>query len=73
MKTRARIAAVGGLALLVACGGGEPEVGMETGPTMADRVAQFAPVTLDFDASLLDDRQKRVMRRLVEASDHLDA
>ncbi|MCL7979854.1 MAG: peptidase [marine benthic group bacterium] len=73
MKTRASIAAVGGVALLVACGGGEPEVAMETGPTMADRVAQFAPVTLDFDASLLDDRQKRVMRRLVEASDHLDA
>ncbi|MCL7963414.1 MAG: hypothetical protein M8860_11255, partial [marine benthic group bacterium] len=73
MKTRASIAAVGGVALLVACGGGEPEVAMETGPTMVDRVAQFAPVTLDFDASLLDDRQKRVMRRLVEASDHLDA
>ncbi|MFQ5690958.1 MAG: peptidase [Gemmatimonadota bacterium] len=35
------------------------------------RVAQFAPVTLTFDASLLDARQKAALRRLVEASDHL--
>jgi hypothetical protein len=62
-----------GLGLVTGCGGGEAEVAEETGVTMSERVAQFAPVTLDFDASLLDERQKRVMRRLVEASDHLDA
>jgi len=72
-----RIAAVlgvlGVMAAGAACARGEPETTAETGSTIADRVAQFAPVTLDFDASLLDDRQKRVLRRLVEASDHLDA
>jgi hypothetical protein len=62
-----------GLGLVTGCGGGEAEVAEETGVTMSERVAQFAPVTLEFDASLLDERQKRVMRRLVEASDHLDA
>jgi hypothetical protein len=62
------------MGLVTACGGdGGPEVAGETGVSMSERVAQFAPVTLEFDASLLDERQKRVMRRLVEASDHLDA
>ena len=59
--------------MITACAGGDTESAVDAGPTIADRVAQFAPVTLDFDASLLDDRQKRVLRRLVEASDHLDA
>jgi hypothetical protein len=59
--------------LIAACAGGEPESAVESGASIADRLAQFAPVTLNFDASLLDDRQKRVLRRLVEASDHLDA
>jgi len=58
---------------MTACGGGEQEIAVDSGSAMADRVAQFAPVTLEFDASLLDERQKRVLRRLVEASDHLDA
>jgi hypothetical protein len=39
---------------------------------MAERVDQFAPVTLGFDPSLLDDRQRAVLRRLVEASVILD-
>ena len=74
MRKAASLLVLAGLGLAAACGGDTgPEVAAETGPTMADRVAQFAPVTLDFDASLLDDRQKRVLRRLVEASDHLDA
>jgi len=74
VKRTASLLALAGVALATACGGdGEPEVAVETGSTMADRVAQFAPVTLDFDASLLDDRQKRVLKGLVEASDHLDA
>ena len=73
MRIRSSLVAVASLALAAACSGSEPEAAAESGATMADRVAQFAPVTLDFDASLLDDRQKRVMRLLVEASDHLDA
>ena len=73
MRIRSSLVAVASLALAAACGGGEPEMSGESGASMADRVAQFAPVTLDFDAALLDDRQKRVMRLLVEASDHLDA
>jgi hypothetical protein len=74
MRRTANLLALVGLGLAAACGGdGGSEVAIETEATMADRVAQFAPVTLDFDASLLDDRQKRVLRRLVEASDHLDA
>jgi len=74
VRKAASLLVLAGLGLATACGGdGGPEVAVETGATMADRVTQFAPVTLDFDASLLDDRQKRVLRRLVEASDHLDA
>ncbi len=74
MRKAASLLAMVGLGLAAACGGdGGPEVAVEAGATMAERVAQFAPVNLDFDASLLDDRQKRVVKRLVEASDHLDA
>ncbi|MEJ2481550.1 MAG: peptidase [Gemmatimonadota bacterium] len=73
MKIRATMAWIAGLALVAACAAEAPDVMDESGRTIADRVEQFAPVTLDFDDSLLDDRQKRVMRRLVEASDQLDA
>lgn len=37
------------------------------------RVDQFAPVTLSFDETLLDSGQRRALKKLVEASDHLDA
>ena len=37
------------------------------------RVDQFAPVTLTFDQDLLDPGQKVALKKLVEASDHLDA
>lgn len=37
-----------------------------------ERLAQFAPITLTFDDSLLDESQRRVVERLVEASRHLD-
>jgi hypothetical protein len=37
------------------------------------RLARFAPVTLTFDESLLDASQKRVLARLIEASDLLDS
>ena len=74
MRKAASLLTLAGLALAAACGGdGGPEVAVEAGATMTERVAQFAPVNLDFDASLLDDRQKRVVKGLVEASDHLDA
>jgi hypothetical protein len=36
------------------------------------RVAQFAPVRVTFDESLLDDRQRQAMKKLVQASDILD-
>ncbi|MFQ5530385.1 MAG: hypothetical protein ACE5FP_08560, partial [Gemmatimonadota bacterium] len=36
------------------------------------RTAQFSPVELTFDADLLDERQKHVVRHLVEASRELD-
>jgi hypothetical protein len=58
--------------LFAGCGSDEPRTG-EDAMTMQERLAQFAPVELSFDASRLDDRQKRVVRRLVEASDHLDS
>ncbi|MGW8283906.1 MAG: hypothetical protein ACWGON_11455, partial [Gemmatimonadota bacterium] len=71
MKRLDIMALAGALAvatMAAACGGGEPDGAVESESSMPDRVAQFAPVTLDFDASQLDDRQKRVLRRLVEAS-----
>jgi hypothetical protein len=39
---------------------------------MQDRLAQFAPVTLGFDETLLDVDQRRVVKELVQASGHLD-
>ena len=44
-----------------------------TPENLRHRLARFAPVTLTFDESLLDASQKRVLVRLVEASDLLDA
>ena len=70
----AGIVAITGLsALLVAGCRGEEGDDAEDAMTMQDRLARFAPVTLEFDAARLDDRRKRVVRRLVEASDHLDS
>jgi hypothetical protein len=64
-----------GLAALapLACAGerGAGTEGAEGGDMQA-RLEQFAPVTLGFDASLLDTDQRRVVRELVEASHHLD-
>lgn len=73
---------------LAACGGGEqvadgpvPGMGPDGSVELAAglqpeeleaRVEQFVPVTLDFDHSLLDTRQKALLRKLVEASDRLD-
>ncbi len=39
---------------------------------LRERVAQFAPVEIGFDASLLDERGRRAVKALVEASDVLD-
>ncbi len=52
------------------CGGDGAETSGDG--TMQGRLDQFAPVTLTFDASLLDADQRRVLRELVEASRHLD-
>lgn len=69
------------------CGPGEPEaqttgavdpagnVRLGEGLTPEElraRLEQLAPVTLDFDESLLDARQKALLKKLVEASDRLD-
>jgi hypothetical protein len=71
--------------LMVACG--EPETAeMEYGSAvdaarLADgidateiesRLAQFAPVRVTFDESLLDDGQRQALKKLVQASDILD-
>ncbi len=39
---------------------------------LARRVDQFAPVELTFDASLLDERKRQIVKKLVQASDILD-
>jgi len=61
---------------LGACGDGSSETADQEPPaelTEAQaRTAQFAPVHLSFDASVLDDRQKQVIRHLVDASRELD-
>lgn len=67
------LVALAGLALGCGPAQDEGEAGVKPSGFMQDRLDQFAPVTLGFDASLLDDRQRRVIRKLVEASDHLDA
>jgi hypothetical protein len=68
----ATVLALAVVGLAAGCGGREPAAG-EGEMTIEDRLARFAPVTLEFDASQLDERQKRVVRRLVDAADHLDA
>lgn len=69
---RARILATAvALPLCLACAG-EPETGAETESDIQERLAQFAPVTLSFDESLLDESQRRVVRELVRASEQLD-
>jgi hypothetical protein len=40
---------------------------------LAEDVQKFSPTTLSFDTTLLDDRQKKLVRKLVEASDQMDA
>jgi hypothetical protein len=40
--------------------------------SMEARLAKFAPVTLTFDESLLDENRRTVVKNLVEASDELD-
>lgn len=71
---RALVASVA-LVLPLGCGGqaaDETATGEDEGPTVQQRLAQFTPVTLSFDPSLLDDDQRRVVRELVEASRQLD-
>jgi len=72
---RLPIAVIAVAALLpLACAGepaGDPGVGtIEEGMQM--RLDQFAPVTLGFDEALLDADQRRVVKELVQASEHLD-
>jgi hypothetical protein len=65
-----------GLVGLGACADLTPDdSSVESQPEMTEaeaRTAQFAPVRLSFDADLLDDRQKQVVRHLVDASRELD-
>lgn len=70
------IATAMALSLALGCSA-EPASDAEPEPTtgaatIEDRLARFAPVTLSFDESLLDDGQRRVVRELVEASRQLD-
>jgi len=72
----ATVIGLGGLMGLGACGDGssdtaDQEPTAELSEAQA-RTAQFAPVDLSFDASVLDDRQKQVIRHLVDASRELD-
>ena len=70
-RARVLIAAVAFVLPLLACAG-ETDETTESGTEIQERLAQFAPVTLSFDESLLDDDQRRVVRELVRASDQLD-
>lgn len=63
---------------LVACGDGgtageAPSFASGVTPDdLGNRVEQFAPVTLTFDSTLLDADQKKIVKKLVQASDVLD-
>ncbi len=67
-----RMAAVALAVFLPLACGGETEVRHPESTEMQDRLAQFAPVTLGFDETLLDVDQRRVVKELVQASEHLD-
>lgn len=61
----------------VACAPGDsadsPSSGDDPSPAhVVAQLAKFTPTTLDFDESLLDAKQKAVLKDLVEVSDHLD-
>ena len=62
-----------GLVVAGACGGDSSEVVDRSLSEAQARTAQFAPVELSFDSELLDDRQRQVLRHLIEASRELDA
>ena len=75
-RTRELACAIGMGTLTLFTAGCGPADG--TGDGTADssaaeaRLAQFAPITLTFEDSLLDESQRRVVKHLVEASRHLD-
>ncbi len=70
------ILGIGALVGLGACGDGSAGTSDDqSSPELTEaqaRTAQFSPVDLSFDASVLDDRQKQVVRHLVDASQELD-
>jgi hypothetical protein len=66
------MAAIALVALLPLACGGEAEIRHPDSTEMQDRLAQFAPVALGFDETLLDVDQRRVVKELVQASGHLD-
>lgn len=78
-RRRGALAALALLPLLAlaGCGAGEDarDVSLAEGVTpdgLAERVDQFAPVTIAFDSTLLDEGQKAVLANLVRASNVLD-
>lgn len=72
----AAVLGIGTLVGIGACGdgsGGSADEQSAQALTEAQaRTAQFSPVDLSFDASVLDDRQKQVVKHIVEASRELD-
>jgi hypothetical protein len=76
IPTLVTLVSVGALVGLGACGDGSVGTSDQQSATELSeaqaRTAQFSPVELSFDESVLDDRQKQVVRHLVEASRELD-
>ncbi len=76
LRTSSRIAAALFIGGAVACTPADQARDGEVAGLDADHVAaqlaKFVPTTLSFDESLLDDRQKAVLKNLIQASDHLD-
>ena len=55
------------LLCLISCEGNQ-----EKGEDMSSRIAQFVPTTIKYDESILDDRQKEVVKNLYYASKIMD-
>jgi len=72
----AAVLGIGTLVGIGACGdgsrGSSDEQSAQALTEAQARTAQFSPVDLSFDASVLDDRQKQVVKYIVEASRELD-
>lgn len=74
---KSRLSAAAALAIFLAACATAPspsttDAGLEIAPDIPERLAQLPEVAIDYDRSLLDERERKVLDKLIEASKYLD-